>query len=83
ASEDVKNYDDLARDAFQSVEKAKEVLYEQINFMEIGIQKIASDTSILNIPAGKDLILRVLQRGIKDTKEELLKNVDDAFSRTG
>jgi hypothetical protein len=61
---------------YQDPELAMQILSDQLKYMELGIEKIAADPSILNIVVGRDLILRVLKRGMKDTKDELLADLD-------
>jgi hypothetical protein len=78
---DVENYDELTVRTFKTVESAKTALSEQIHFMEQGLKKIEEDPGILNIPVGKKLILSVLKRGLRDTKKELLGDVDKIFER--
>lgn len=77
--DNVRNYDELMVRIFKTVEEAKRVLSKQIRHMEIGIEILQSDPSVLNVPAGRKLIMRVLQRGIVDTSEELLGDVDEIF----
>ncbi|HME53173.1 MAG TPA: hypothetical protein VKM55_13205 [Candidatus Lokiarchaeia archaeon] len=76
---EVSSYNDLMIACYQDPEVARQVLSEQIKYMEMGIQRIEADPSILNIAVGRDLILRVLKRGMKDTREELLADVDVIF----
>ena len=75
----ITTYDDLMIACYQDPEVAGQILSDQIKFMEMGLEKIEADPSILNIVIGRDLILHVLKRGMKDTKEELLTNVDVIF----
>nr|MDO8113692.1 hypothetical protein [Candidatus Sigynarchaeota archaeon] len=76
---DVKTYNELMVACFKDPEVARQILSEQIKFMEMGIEKISSDPSILNIVIGRDLIMRVLVRGMKDRKGELLGDIDVIF----
>lgn len=75
----VTTYNDLMIACYQDPDVARQILSDQIKYMEMGIQKIENDPSILNIVVGRDLILRVLTRGMKDTKEELLADIDVIF----
>nr|MDO8087491.1 hypothetical protein [Candidatus Sigynarchaeum springense] len=79
---DVKTYDELMIATYKTRENARAALQEQIQNMEMGIEKIQSDPSIMDIAIGKDLITRVLVRGMKDTKAELLETVDEVFKNT-
>ncbi len=76
---DVKTYDDLMRATYKTKEIARAALQEQIVNMELGIEKIQSDPDVMDISIAKDLITRVLVRGMKDTKAELLAGVDEVF----
>ncbi len=76
---DVKTYDDLMRATYKTKENARAALQEQIVNMELGIEKIQSDPDVMDISIAKDLITRVLVRGMKDTKAELLAGVDEVF----
>ncbi|MEX2683084.1 MAG: hypothetical protein Q6373_015955 [Candidatus Sigynarchaeota archaeon] len=79
---DVKNYDELIIATYKTRDNARAALQEQIQNMEMGIQKIQSDPNIMDIAIGKELITRVLVRGMKDTKAELLAGVDEVFKNT-
>ena len=76
---DIATYDQLMIACYQDPEIARQSLTDQLKYMEMGIQKIEADPSILNIVIGRDLILRVLKRGMKDTKDELLADLDVVF----
>jgi hypothetical protein len=76
---DVKTYDELMIATYKTKETARAALQEQIQNMEMGIEKIQSDPDVMDIAVAKDLITRVLVRGMKDTKAELLAGVDDVF----
>ncbi|MBN2153653.1 MAG: hypothetical protein JW839_19510 [Candidatus Lokiarchaeota archaeon] len=76
---DVSTYDGLMIATYKTRENARAALQEQIQHMEMGIDKLQSDPSVMDIAVGKELITRVLVRGMKDTKAELLAGVDDVF----
>ncbi len=76
---DVKMYDELMIATYKTKENARAALQEQIQNMEMGIEKIQSDPDVMDIAVAKDLITRVLVRGMKDTKAELLAGVDEVF----
>jgi hypothetical protein len=75
----VKTYDELMIATYKTKDSARVALEEQILHMERGIEKIQSDPNVMDISVGKDLITRVLVRGLKDTKAELLAGVDEVF----
>ena len=79
---DVKTYDELMIATYKTKENARAALQEQIVNMEMGIEKIQSDPDVMDIAVAKDLITRVLVRGMKDTKAELLDGVADVFKNT-
>lgn len=73
------SYDDLAVASFVNKDEAKAALMEQFDCMQRGIERIDKDQSILEIPAGKQLIINVIKRGIKDEREFLMKSIDAVF----
>ena len=77
--EDVKNYDELSRAAFKTKEKAYEALKRQLDFNEDGIAIVEQDDTILNVPAGKNIIISVLRKGFELTKEKLIEELDIIF----
>lgn len=77
--ENIETYDDLVIETYKNSDNAKRIFLEQVDYMEKGIQKIKSDPNILSVPAGKNIIIRVLVRGMKDTKRELLEDIERVF----
>ncbi|MHA1476703.1 MAG: hypothetical protein ACTSPU_00750 [Promethearchaeota archaeon] len=77
--EDVKNYNELSRAAFKTKEKAYEALKRQLDYNEHGIEIVEQDDTILNIPAGKNIILTVLRKGFEKTKSSLIEELDLIF----
>ncbi|GAH30573.1 unnamed protein product [marine sediment metagenome] len=77
--EDVKNYDELSRAAFKTKEKAYEALKRQLDFNENGIAIVEQDDTILNVPAGKNIIVSVLRKGFELTKQKLIEELDIIF----
>ncbi len=77
--EDVKNYDELSRVAFKTKEKAYEALKRQLDFNEDGIAIVEQDDTILNVPAGKNIIVSVLRKGFELTKQKLIEELDIIF----
>jgi hypothetical protein len=76
---DAKTYDELMISVFQNAENARAALAEQLDCMEKGIEKLQSDPTIMDVPVGRDLITRVLIRGVKDTRAELMSDLDEVF----
>ncbi len=77
--EDVKNYDELSRAAFKTKDKAYEALKRQLDFNEDGIAIVEQDDTILNVPAGKNIIISVLRKGFEMTKKNLIEELDIIF----
>ncbi|MHA1490846.1 MAG: hypothetical protein ACTSRI_14525 [Promethearchaeota archaeon] len=78
--EDVKTYDDLCRSALKTRERAYEALSRQLDFNDDAIQIVEKDPSILTIPTGKKIILKVLRKGFQETKKELINNLNLCFN---
>jgi hypothetical protein len=77
---DVKDYNELSRLAFKTKEKAYEALKRQLDYNEEGISIVEKDDSILKVPLGKNIILKVLRMGFELTKEKLLEELDTIFN---
>ncbi len=78
--EDIKDYSELSRAAFKSKEKAYQALKRQLDFNEEGISIVEEDDSILKVPMGKNIILKVLRKGFELTKEQLIEELDHIFN---
>ncbi len=78
--EDIKDYSELSRAAFKSKEKAYQALKRQLDFNEEGISIVEEDDSILKIPMGKNIILKVLRKGFELTKNQLIEELDHIFN---
>lgn len=78
--EDVKNYEELSRAAFNTKEKAYEALKRQLDYNDNGIAIVEQDDSILNVPTGKNIIISVLRKGFEKTKEKLIEELDFIFN---
>ncbi len=78
--EQVTTYEELCRSAFDSKEKALAALKKQIDFNEQGISIVEGDDSILNVPAGKNIILKVLRKGFELTKTKLIEELDEIYN---
>ncbi len=78
--EDIKDYSELSRAAFKSKEKAYQALKRQLDFNEEGISIVEEDDSILKIPMGKNIILKVLRKGFELTKKQLIEELDHIFN---
>lgn len=78
--EDVNNYNELSRAAFKTKDKAYEALKRQLDYNENGIAIVEEDDSILNVPAGKNIIVSVLRKGFEMTKFKLIEELDLIFN---
>jgi len=78
--EEVKDYNELSRAAYISKEKAFQALKRQLDYNDEGISIVESDDTILKIPLGKNIILKVLRMGFEMTKEKLIEELDTIFN---
>ena len=79
--EDVKNYGDLCRVAFNSKEVAEQNLMKQLNYTDEGIKIVEKDPSILKILVGRRIIVKALRRGFEKTKEEFVKSLNETYNQ--
>jgi hypothetical protein len=77
--EEVKNYNELSRATFHTKEKAYQALKRQLDYNEAGIAIVEKDDSILKVPAGKSIILKVLRKGFELTRKKLIEELDLIF----
>ncbi len=80
AEGDIRDYDDLTRATFKTKEKAYQALKRQLDFNEEGILIVERDLSIMHVPVGKKIIIKVLKEGFDLTKKQLIKDLDNAFN---
>ncbi|MFX1410166.1 MAG: hypothetical protein ACFFA6_07430 [Promethearchaeota archaeon] len=78
--DDVKNYYELSRATFKTKENAYQALKRQLDFNEDGIAIVEKDDSILKVPMGRNIILKVLRKGFELTKKNLLEELDEIFN---
>jgi hypothetical protein len=78
--ENVKDYNELSRAAFSSKEKAYQALRRQLDYNDEGISIVESDDTILKVPLGKNIILKVLRKGFEMTKSKLIEELDEIFN---
>ena len=78
--DNVNNYNELSRAAFKSKEKAYQALKRQLDYNEEGIAIVEQDDSILKVPFGKNIILKVLRAGFELTKKNLIEELDEIFN---
>ena len=64
---------------FKTKENALVSLKRQLEFNEQGIKIVEKDPSILKIPTGKNIILKALRNGFNNTRDELIKRLDNIF----
>ena len=79
--EDVGDYGDLCRVAFNSKEVAEENLMRQLEFTENGIKIVEEDPSILKVPVGRKIIVKALRRGYELTKKEFIEGLNDTYNQ--
>ncbi len=78
--DDVRDYNELSRATFKSKEKAYQALIRQLDYNDEGISIVEQDESILKVPLGKNIILKVLRMGFEMTKEKLIEELDIIFN---
>ncbi len=78
--DDINNYNELSRATFKSKEKAYQALKRQLDYNEEGIAIVEQDDSILKVPLGKNIILKVLRAGFELTKKKLIEDLDEIFN---
>ena len=79
-NDNIKDYSELSRATFKTKEKAFQALKRQLDYNEEGISIVERDESILKVPAGKKIILKVLRKGFELTKQKLLEELDEIFA---
>ncbi|MHA2034791.1 MAG: hypothetical protein ACW972_03095 [Promethearchaeota archaeon] len=79
-NEEITDYAELSRAAFQTKEKAYQALKRQLDYNEEGISIVERDDSILSVPIGKKIILTVLRKGFELTKKQLIEELDTIFN---
>ncbi|MHA1728837.1 MAG: hypothetical protein ACTSWY_08905 [Promethearchaeota archaeon] len=67
----INSYDDLAVATFKTRENAKSALTSSLEYMNEGLKKIEEDPSILNIPTGRSILLKILRTGFEETIKDL------------
>ena len=78
--DDVVTYEDLCRFGFSfSKEKALISLKQQLDYNEEAIKIVEKDHSILKVPTGKNIVVRVLRKGFEKTKNILIQRLDLIF----
>jgi len=75
----VDEYGELCKEAFDR-EELKYLLKSQTDSMKYGIDIIEQDKSILKLPAGKNLFLKVLRKGFNRKVEDFQKEIDKFYS---
>ena len=78
-TDDSNTYDDLVKSVFKTKEKALFSLTRQLNFNDVGIKVVEQDSTILKMPTGRNIIVKVLRKGFEKTKEDLIKRLDHIF----
>jgi hypothetical protein len=79
-SDDITTYDELVKDTFKTKEKTLKALTGQFEYMERGLKWIKQDMSILNLPMGRDILMKILIQGYKETKHELISETEEMYN---
>jgi len=77
--EDAISYDELSREVFKTKQEAYASLIKMLDFNEAGIKIVEKDPTILTVPTGRNVIVRVLRKGFDMTKKELVESLDKVF----
>jgi hypothetical protein len=78
--DEVKDYGDLCRSAFNNKDYAKENLMKQLEYTDESITLIEKDPSILTVPVGKRIIIKALRKGFEETKKEFIKSINETYT---
>ncbi len=79
--EEVKDYNELSIATFKTKEEALKALMRQLNYNDEGIAIVEQDDSIIDVPAGRNIIVRVLRKGFEITKKKLIEELDFIFHK--
>ena len=77
--EEVKDYNELSIATFKTKEKALQALMRQLNYNDEGIAIVEQDDTIIDVPAGRNVIVKVLRKGFELTKKKLIEELDLIF----
>jgi len=77
--EEVDDYGDLCRSAFENKDFAKKNLMKQLEYTDQSISLIEKDLSILSVPVGKKIIIKALRKGFEETKKEFIKAINETY----
>ncbi|MFX0058577.1 MAG: hypothetical protein ACFE8J_09800 [Candidatus Heimdallarchaeota archaeon] len=78
--DEINDYNELSRATFHTKEKAYQALKRQLDYNDAGISIVEKDDSILKVPTGRNIILKVLRKGFELTKKKLIEELDLIFS---
>ena len=77
---DVNNYKELTRAVFKTKKEAYDSLIRNIDYNDEAIKLTEKNPSILKVPMGKKIILRLLRKGFEQTKQDLIEYLDTIYS---
>ncbi|MBD3351983.1 MAG: hypothetical protein GF364_10905 [Candidatus Lokiarchaeota archaeon] len=73
----IDSYFSLVKATFKTHKKTMDALMKQRPYMEAGINKIAEDKTILDLPMGREILFNVLKGGYSETWDELEEEVNN------
>jgi hypothetical protein len=76
SGEKITTYDDLAVATFKEREITRKALTNSLKLMDEGLKKIEQDPSILDLPVGRNILLKILRTGFQETWAELEAEID-------
>jgi len=77
--ENINSYEELSREVFKNKEEAYASLLKMLDYNDAGIKIVEQDPSILTVPTGRNIIVKVLRKGFDITKKELIESLDNVF----
>jgi len=77
--QEVKDYNELSIATFETKEKALQALMRQLDYNDEGIAIVEQDDNIIDVPAGRNIIVNVLRKGFELTKKKLIEELDFIF----
>ncbi|MFX1338027.1 MAG: hypothetical protein ACFFDK_05420 [Promethearchaeota archaeon] len=77
--DNIHDYNSLVRAAFNSKQEAYKSLIIQLDLNDKCIEIVEKNPSILKIPTGKNIIIKVLRKGFIKTKQYLIDGLDEIY----
>ncbi|MFX1399166.1 MAG: hypothetical protein ACFFAS_19245 [Promethearchaeota archaeon] len=75
----VDDYNGLIKVAFKTKEEAYKTLAKRLDFTDESIKIVEKDLSILKIPTGKKIIMKIFRKGFDQTRLDFLENLNRIY----